>query len=325
MRHDPLSYRVVLLSESQSPPKVDEPLTYHVVPLAEESSTPLAPHFPEPQAPMLLESRGYNEEILLRRPRRRRLRLWKLETRWDQCLRYPVYAWRILGGLAAVLTVGTTISLFVLMNFLQDRLGPAVWFWLLLPLAGGGYVGAYLHCVLASAVAGEAGVVRWPGNDVALVLKGFARCFFCVLAGPIFLLATAFAFWLQAGDLAFVDGLILMELILGAAIYWLFAFVAVTEKNGIRHAAPADILELIYRLRWSAVGGAVTIAVWTLFHGLWLLEALSGLHRTVFAFFSLGLCAASALFWLTFLLRWLGVCSFLSRTKQVKLIADCPA
>ena len=330
MRHDPLNYHVVLLSETQSPPAVEEPLTYHVVPIQEEFSADApaykanasAPSVPVPEALSFALERGYQEDIRLRRPRpRKRIRLWKLETRWDQCLRYPVYAWRILGGLSAVLAVGLTITLFVLMNVLQGRMGPEAWFWFVLPLLGGGYIGAFLHCVVTSAAAGEAGVVRWPGNDVALIVRGFGRCVGCLLAGPVFPLAGALVFWFYAGDLGFVDWLILVELVCAAAIYWVFAFLAVTEKDGVRHATPVNILDVIRRLRWSALGGAVTVCVCTFLHGLWTLEALAGLHRTVFALFSLGLCSASALFWLTFLLRWLGVCSFLSRTMQVKLLA----
>src|SRR5438093_481042 len=127
-----------------------------------------------------------------RRPR------WPLETRWNQCLLYPLRAWFLLLYLAGGLA-GVTGAAVLTLPDPPAFLGRQQWFVLgfcLLALFVLAYACGFLQCALSSGLAGEAGRVRWPACNLLLVLRSAAVWLLCFLAGPVVLVAGGFFYWL---------------------------------------------------------------------------------------------------------------------------------
>src|SRR6185437_14260155 len=165
-----------------------------------------------------------------------------------------------------------------------------------------------VECALRSALAGEGPGAYWPGWHIGNVLKSGLRWLFCFLAGPIVLVALAGYYWLYGGDLTRLDWLIVAELGTLAIAYWMLAIVATNESNRLRDANPLRVAQLIYRLRYRAIVPVLVVPALVFVHGLVALFALAELHRpTILGWPMLLAFWCSALFWATFLLRWLGV------------------
>jgi len=334
-----LRYRVVLLSESGSPPETSSPVAhgepsaspapenvfaYTVVPV-EETFSPPTPASAEPVYQVLPVAdtapayrQRYDHRELIRRRRRQRLP-WTLERHGLESLGYLFREPRILGWLIGGLGLGTAIgsTLFLLLTSNEPESMVFLLLWMGFPIYVLCFVGGFLDGVLASATQGEAGVVRWPGFNVALILRGCWRCLWCFLAGPIVPLAAGAYFWLHAGDLATVDWWIMAELVFVSSTYWLFSFLAVVQNDSIWQATPANVLKVIRQLGWHAALAAVLMFAWTVIHGLWALDALRELHRFIgTGWFWLWLCSIFAVYWMTCLLRWLGVRSYRCRIKD---------
>jgi len=336
---DFLRYRVVALPDGSVPVRVprDDELTYRVVPLQDEKLPPTR----QAREPKTLEAEfAQSDERQLdhgdRRWRRvldadlsrivkrknpdrrstRRARGWQLERYWFQSLAYPFRAWLIIGALAFVSALLVS-QIAVAMPWYQEHQTIAPLLILPAMLAGVlAYACAFFHCTALAAVSGDAGVVRWPGADLALVLQGVARCLVCFLAGPALLVLAAFLFWYDAGDLEGIDQVILAELIVVAAGYWLFAFLAVSEKDRLSAVTPLAVAGIINRLKLRSLFAVLVLSLVVAGHALWTSDALPELHHDGFSsWFSLLLCWGNTFFWLTFLLRWLGVSSFRSRAQ----------
>ncbi len=333
---DPLHYEVVPLSEQKSTPEPNGVPRYKVVPIGEEG--PIVD--PAREARALEEQFGRSgsgshtathaerarrqreaddEEIdaLLRRNRRRRRR-WGYETAWYECLLFPLRASPLLAWLAGALTLLVGAAALELPKFPELPPGERwLWFvWIVLPFLALGYIAGVWHCVLSSAITGEAGFVRWPGKDLRLVVEGLWRCLVCFAFGPVVVLVAAYLFWLHAGDMEVMDWLLLAEACFVAAAYWLLALVACAEADNVRQATPLGVLRTIRRLGWRALIATVFFFMAVMLHGLWTEGALAEIHRaSASGWFSLWCCSLSALACMAFLMRWLGVSCFLSRQQ----------
>jgi len=295
--------------------------------LEEEFGRPGVDAAPPPDSAARRRSRDerddrYGEEERRRKPRRRRRRreLWKYETSWFECLAFPLRASPLIAWLAGAFTLLAGAGALELPKFPDLEPGERwLWFvWLLLPFLVLGYIAGFWHCVLSSAITGEAGLVRWPGKDLRLVVEGLWRFLVCFAAGPALLLVAGYLFWLHAGDMKLVDWLILLELGIAETAYWLFAVVAVAEGDSVRYVTPVNIVRTVSRLRGRAVIAGLLFPVIVGLHGLWGLDALAEVHRQNAAgWFSLWCCTVSAMACITFLMRWLGVSSFLSRVNAL--------
>jgi hypothetical protein len=238
---------------------------------------------------------------------------------------YPFRAWIIIGGLAFAFAVVISFLVLLIPHVQESAAGALVPLLVVTVcfIAVLAYTCAFWQCTLLSAAAGEAGCVRWPGMDLALILLSLYRSVMCLLAGPALLVAVAFLFWYDAGDLAWIDHVLLGELIVTAAGYWLFALVAVAEKDRISAALPLSVLELLRRLPIQAMSAVLLLSLVVGGHIAWSLEAIPEVHRTGFTgWFSLLVCWGNTLFWSVFLLRWLGVSSYRSRRAARPVQAD---
>jgi hypothetical protein len=251
-------------------------------------------------------------------PRRR-----YVETHWYQSLLLPWRAWPLVLGLAFVLTVLSGGGALGLAELLARFRAAGAWLgWLCLPffsipLAILGYGSGFLDSVLTSAMAGEVGTIRWPGRDFVLALRSGARWLSCFLAGPAVLAGLSVLYWIHAGELMFLDWLILIELNVLAVSIWFLLLLAAHQQGRLRDANPLRVLELIRRLGHRLVAWAVFAAVMVLGHGWLASVALEKLHRDVATGGSLLFLAwISGLLFAGFLFRWVGVWIYWDRVRS---------
>lgn len=238
---------------------------------------------------------------------------WPLETHWYQCVWYPFRAWPLVLVLAWALAVLTAVGALAVPRILAeiqfDAVSVSVGLVCLIgPLAGVGYACGFLDCVLASAAAGEARFIRWPGGNLLLVFRSLAAWTLAFLSAPAPLAAIGFYYWLYCGDVQLVDAIILVELGLVGAGYWILAVLAVTQTERLRDANPWRVAELAERLGWRALVAAVMAGVLFLSHGLLAFWTAGVLHDKP----GLGLvlaagCWLSGMYWATFVFRVVGV------------------
>jgi hypothetical protein len=246
-------------------------------------------------------------------PRKRRPRRRRAVAGWYDCLAYPFRAWPLLVSLATALTTVTGAGVLLLPQLYDPtadtgQVLAAGWVGVFLLLGLAGYTAGFLDCTLASALAGQAGEVRWPGANVFLVVKSLVRWLLCFLTGPALLAAAGYLYWLHCGDMDWLDWIILGEIAVGAAGYALLALAASNERDRLRDANPLRVLELGDRLGYRALILAVAAAAVVLGCGWYLSLALEELHREVVGgWLLLAMTWTALLFLTTFLLRLLGL------------------
>jgi hypothetical protein len=273
-----------------------------------EPALALSPEL-DPEKIALPQTTGIVLRIPVRRKSRRQWQAWPLETRWHQCLFYPLLAFPLVLGLALLFTIMSGVTVLNWPNIVElPEQEPYLW-WLpcvLFPLLLVGYACGFYRCALASALAGEAGEIRWPGYDVLLVLKSTLISLVCFLEGPVLLTGIAYFFWLQGGDPTLGDQLILWELLVVAVAYFCVLFLAVCLGNSLRDANPARLVELIIELGWRGriivLGGALLLVG----DGLLVLDALGSLQPSSGWLPLFGWWAAG-FYLLTLFSRWLGL------------------
>lgn len=239
--------------------------------------------------------------------RRLRHTSWPVEKHWHQALEYPMRAWVLVGGLAAVWGTATTFLWLIFpetwnLAELMPRFPLLLFAFLLV-----GYTCAGLQATLVAGRAGEAGYVAWPERSLARTVRSGAEAVLCFLAGPILPALVGFWFWVNSGDLLLVDWLILWELGIVAMGYWILAMLAVQETGRLRDVNPLAVLKLVYRQGYRPVLATVLMGAALVGHGLLVLEALEELHRSPRGWLMLVGSWGGTFFWVILLLRWLGV------------------
>jgi hypothetical protein len=237
-----------------------------------------------------------------------------LETHWYECLLYPFRAWPLVFGLSGALAICAGLAALVQreeQELTQGNSTVLIYIYVLsapVPLLILSYTFGFLDCVMTGALAGEFRHVRWPGRKIGLAFKSCFTWAACFLAGPIVPIALALIFWLQAGEIQIIDWLILGELVIVAFAYWILVLLTVHAKDGLPHSNPLQVTLMVGQLGWKSIGIAVGAAGVALVHVLIAIAALTDLQRDKsWGWFALILCSWSAMFWATFLFRWLGV------------------
>ncbi|HKI32015.1 MAG TPA: hypothetical protein VKA46_09105 [Gemmataceae bacterium] len=245
------------------------------------------------------------------------------ETRWYQCLLYPFHDWRLWVGPALLLTALSIAGVLLAPRLLLEEPGDAVPRWTLRLSAvlglflGVGFTYNFLGCVLRSAARGDTSPVRWAGHTLLAASGAAVVWLACILAGPVVPAALAVAYWLQCGDPAAVDWLILGELGILTVGYGLLVLAAVGERGRLRDANPLQVIDLAHRLGFRAALVTVAGSALALAQGVLLVVAALELHRA----WPVGvlLLAASwfgGLFGATFLFRLLGVWCYRTRPAE---------
>lgn len=273
----------------------------------------------EPPAPIVSVERAGKPlnfslvRMVLGRKHHPRKRAWPLEHHWYQCLLFPFRSWPLVFGLAFGLAVHLGITSLLLPEVMKlANSEPAFWVicwsWGMITLVFSGYVVGFLECTLASALAGEVGQIRWPGESFRIAMRSFGRWFSCFLAGPVVLVTIAVVFWLKSGDLAVIDRLILGELIVIAFSYWMLAVVAAGRTDRLRDANPVQIGANLQKMGLPSLVALVAVAMATGLHLVWCSFALEAVHANPLqGWLNLCGCCLSVLFADTFLMRLLGV------------------
>jgi hypothetical protein len=249
---------------------------------------------------------------------RRRRQRYHLETRWYHVLLYPLRAWMVIIGLSCALAVFGTAAMRLVPLVMDTETSVVGWVPLLLlvpPLLVVAVVVGFLDEVLQDAASGEYVQVRWPTNDFARIVRGVARWLTCVAAGPLWLLLVANWFWINCGDPALIDSIILGELIVVAAVYGLLALLATADVDRIASVAPHHIGPVVVRLGGRLAWAALIPPV--LFGCGWLVSAAQEVVETepMHAFGMFLGAWLIALFSATFLLRLLGLACYHTRPE----------
>jgi hypothetical protein len=249
---------------------------------------------------------------------RRRRQRFSLETRWYHCFLYPLRAWSVILGLSCALAVFATAAIHLVPLLLEAETSTVGWMPLLLlvpPLLVLTVAVGFLDEVLVGAVAGEYLEVRWPTNDLRLIVRAVVRWITGLSAGPIVLLFVAGWFWMHCGDPALIDAIILAELVVIATVYWLLAVLASADQGRLGSVAPHHVGPLVLRLgdrlTWAALVPPVVFGCG------WLAAAAQEEvdNEPMRAFLMFLGAWLMLLFSATFLLRLLGLACYQTRPK----------
>jgi hypothetical protein len=254
--------------------------------------------------------------------KRSRRRGWAYEAHWAECLLFPLRALPLICALALALTLLSALAVKLLPQ-LAELETQSVWTWLglapflVLPLTVVGYACGLLDCTLASAAAGEAGFVRWPGRDVGLAMKSSLTWLICFLAGPVVPAAAAPVYWLNCGEPDRLDWVILAELAVVAVAWWLLALLSVCQGNRLRDVHPLRVAALAHRLGPRTPVVAAAAGALVLVHGWFGLAALEKVHfAPAEGVAQLALCWFGLLAGAAFLFRLLGVWYYRTRPGE---------
>ncbi len=254
---------------------------------------------------------------------------WQRETTWLECLVYPLRTWPVLLGLALGWATVTALLLAQMTDlFRGEDADAATWLpglpFLAVLFALWCFHWGFYQCVLASATEGEAGVIRWPGADVLLMLRSGTTALVGFLAGPAVFVAVAVWFWMNSGELEWLDQLILVELGLAAATYWALVLLAVEKSGRLRDVNPLAVLRLAGALEWRGWVLILLAALGGVVHFQLAFAALGLFHDGPGGWFVLGWWGFWGFAWVVFLLRWYGLARYRERRPAARG-ADTPA
>jgi hypothetical protein len=245
---------------------------------------------------------------------------WRRE-RWGiECVVYPLRAVFLLLGLAVAWMLLAAFLVAVLPHdWEEDSLGVQLMLLLVAPVwMLFSYTCAACRCVLVSAARGEAGFVAWPGLDFAETMWSGLIGLACFLTGPVVPALVAGIFWLQGGDLALVDELILGELATLAVAGWSLAMITACGGGQLRFATFGSVARLVHRLGYRLLIVAVVGAAVAAWVGLRALGSLEELREGPGGWLVVTGWWTGTLFALVFLLRWLGLSCFYARKKRAR-------
>ncbi|MBM4072359.1 MAG: hypothetical protein FJ271_26035 [Planctomycetes bacterium] len=315
---------------------VPKSIGYQVVLVDETCSVPIG--FPKQGYPLkkeepVAESRDVDrelEEILGHRQMQRLRRPWyrrprpQIERNGLECMAYPFRAFGLVSVLAISLTISSLLNLILLFTDFDVLDYGQLFFWGVLGLATFGYLCGFLHCTLQAGATGDAARVRWPGADIRLVLRSVAAVAISFLAGPIVFALAALWFWLQAGELTWLDSLLLWEQGLAAFLLWLLVYTSVLVNDRLSAVSPAGVLDVAVRLGWRLLPIGLSASLIFFVHACWILFVLeTRVNEPAAGFMLLLFFWGSFLSCLTFLVRWLGV-SWYHRNRQLEATKETP-
>lgn len=249
--------------------------------------------------------------------RRTRRRTGPLKADRKETLLFPFRCWRSIILLALLLAGSLGGGVIILVNV---HLEPAP-LTVILALAPA-FVALVTCCafwlVAFSATSrGEDSVIIGHSSFLRLFLVHVLRCLACFCALPVWILALAGYFWINAGEMASVDVLIVAELVLAAFLYWWLTLFAVTVDNSLRSMTPMGIVAAVRRLgiRPTLLATAAVVLA-LLFIGVPAALAFGSVPHNGWSLAPIGICCIALQIFLALLARSLGVACFLARINQ---------
>jgi hypothetical protein len=185
----------------------------------------------------------------------------RLEEFWWESLHYPLWnasgvgflAFMSLGlwfatlpvfGIVAVLVSGTPFSLLGVVLLVPQ---------LLALLAIGGYVLIFLGQVLVTSCLGELAQPRTPGWSISEICDGLGRWFWGSLVGGVVGGLPAMVYWINCGDVDWLDWIVLIDLTVPGLAYAQMALLASLIFESPLAANPFMVLGAIWRLGWAYI------------------------------------------------------------------------
>ena len=273
----------------------------------------------EPSVPILSPERAGRPldfsvvRMILGRKHIPRKRAWPLEVHWYQCLLFPFRSWPLAFGLAFGMAILAGVTAHLTPEIMKfSRSEPAFWVlcwsWGIITLVACGYVVGYLECTLASALAGEVGQIRWPGESLRIAMRSFCTWTYCFLVGPVIPAVVAWLFWLNCGDPAAIDWFILTELVAVGFGYWMLAVVAAGQRDRLFDANPVRIGATVQKIGVPALVALAIVSLLTMAHIIWFYIALVEVRADPLkGWLNLAGCCVTGLYVNAFLMRLLGV------------------
>ncbi len=186
----------------------------------------------------------------------------RLEKRFRESLAYPLWSWSSvailiflppllaivsspLTFLLGIFSGGTPFSIASLILLIPTTLGCA---------AIGGYTLAFMSHVLTSSAFGEPLPPRAPNLQDGSIFRVLGRWFWAFLMGFAIGFVPAVAYWINCGEIDWVDRLMLLNLTALGAAYAQMALLATLLHDDPFAANPITVLPAIIRVGWDYVG-----------------------------------------------------------------------
>jgi hypothetical protein len=191
---------------------------------------------------------------------------------WTITFGFSLGTFPVLLGLGSLLGLGIGLWLRLLPDALQHAEGP----WTgnpffaiagLMCLVITGCCASLLNRVLSAPArvrVDGAAPVRLGLDNAVIGLAVWVGCF---LMGPILPVTLAWLYWMQCGDPALIDWIILGELLVPAVAYWLTAIFLVSATGRLTEATPPRVIHALWRL--GSRGAAAVVLICVLLAGTW--------------------------------------------------------
>jgi hypothetical protein len=124
-----------------------------------------------------------------------------------------------------------------------------------------GYTLLYLGHMLVASAMGENDHPRWPEWNPADISEGVARWLWAGIFGIALGGFPVVAYWINCGDIDWVDRIIFIELVMVGAAYTLMALAAALLHEQIIAANPYIVLVSIFRVGWDYVFPSLVASV----------------------------------------------------------------
>ncbi|MBX9679058.1 MAG: hypothetical protein K2X38_09870 [Gemmataceae bacterium] len=236
---------------------------------------------------------------------------WEREKNGLDCLGYPIRAWGVISVLSFFLTLGHMTIGFILSLAAEST--PIVGFVISTPIlfAFAILVGIWLRSTLLSGEAGECNLSLLNRFDFPAFLLTLASGMLAFLGGPILAFVMTAWFWVSAGQLGIFDRAILLMLGWIAYAWWIAGGLAAHDEERILSVHPAAIARMLAHRGRFILGVCLAGGLILALTSWWIIECHYLFPKNpALAFFLALIFWWNALFWLTYLARWLGLVHF---------------
>lgn len=303
-----------------------DPPTYRVVEVAHEPGIAQSEIERREMRRLLAEAKREFKERRRAQPRAR-----PLERNGWECLLCPLLFWRGILGFAALWAILGPMLILALPSPEEDADAAA---WLarlplgLIAMMLMGLTWNFLRQVQHTAMMGSSEPASGVFDDFLGIVRSGFMAGAALLAGPIWLVAVAVWFWMDAGALHWLDHFILWQLVGCACVAWVYLLLAADVRGRLLDLHAVAVVRLLRRQGWPAwlfplLGGASLAVFCFLWLETWIGPRTAGPKNNDpwGSWFSQILLWSAALFLWTFLMRWYGVTCYWQRQASKKSAA----
>lgn len=273
----------------------------------------------EPQTPQSSEQGVIPtlDTTVKRQKKRARRNVLADDNEWD-FLFFPIYVHKPI----LFFTILLTVCYYVGLSIISDG-NPNTIYLKWLPALGLLSVSSF-YClgfwfVLFNQICrGEFHAIHWQGRDSQEIFLQFLRGVICFATAPALLIAIAYYYWLFAGNINWIDYLLIVELLSAAWLFWFLAMFSINLNRSLKGLAPTAIVAMLgnfpWRKRcqilvflWSGMLSSMSILIPVIWFGV--NAATSILLFIVFMIYFFQV-------WFALLIRWFGLQCFQSKIQK---------